>query len=1035
MLAKVIDWSLRKPLLIILWVAIGSLAGLYGLIRTPLDALPDLADTQVIIYSEYPGQAPQLVEDQVSYPLVNAMLTVPEAQVVRGFSFFGASFVYVIFADGTDLYWARSRVLEALAQTSGQLPTQVVPRLGPDASSTGWVYQYALESNHLNLAQQRSLQDYFIRGQLSKAPGVAEVASIGGVVHQYQVLIDPLRLRALGLDVSQVRQALARNNQDVGAGSLELADTEYMVRGKGYLHSATDISQIVIETRQGLPLRISDVAQVVLAADERRGIGELNGEGEAVSGIVVARYGEHVLDVINNVKAQLTELSAGLPEELSLIPVYDRSLLIDDAITSLSDTLIEESLIVALVCLLFLSHLRSALVAIITLPLAVLMAFGVMKLFGLSANIMSLGGIAIAIGAMIDAAIVMIENAHKHLERATPDTPRQHIILKACHEVGPALFFSLMIITLSFLPVLALTGQEGKLFSPLAITKSLAMAAAALLSITLIPVLMLTMIRGTIRSEQSNPINRWLINTYRPCLDTALRHPKASLGIAATLVIISLWPYSQLGREFMPTLNEGTLLYMPTAQPGLSVTQAAQVLHNQDKIIKSFPEVASVYGKAGRANTATDPAPLEMFETVIQLKPQNEWRKGMDVDKLIAELDKALTFPGIANSWTMPIKARIDMLATGIRTPLGIKLFGSDLATLERLSSDIETALKSIPTTASAYAERLNGSYYLNITAKPERLALYGLSQADVQDAFATAVGGDVITHVIDGRERIGVKLRYERAWRSNPDQLGRDILINTPTSGAIPLAQLATINIEKGSPGIRTENGLLSAYIFVDVRDQDIGSYVKTAQQVLQHKITYPTGYYSVWSGQFEHMERAYERLSIVVPITVALIFALLWLNFRRVSESLIVLLSVPFALVGGVWLVWLLDYNLSVAVIIGFIALAGIAAETGVVMLLYLNQAWQQHQTQGEALTSDLLYRAIIQGAVERVRPKMMTVCAIIAGLLPILWGDGTGHEVMRRIAAPMVGGMVSSCVLTLLIIPVIYSLRKSKDIGHNL
>lgn len=1033
MLNRVIDWSLRKPLLIIVLAAIASLIGLYGLLRTPLDALPDLADVQVIIYSEYPGQAPQVVEDQVSYPLVNAMLAVPKAQVVRGFSYFGVSFVYVIFADGTDLYWARSRVLEALAQTNGKLPSQVTPRLGPDASSTGWIYQYALQSNQLNLAEQRSLQDYFIRGQLGKATGVAEVATIGGVVQQYQVIVDPLRLRSLNLDLAQVRAALARNNQDTGAGSLELADTEYMLRGKGYLQSLNDIRQIVIETRQGVPLLIGDVARVELGVDERRGIGEFNGEGEAVSGIVVARYGENVLDVIATIKHSLQDLTRGLPADVSLQPVYDRSILIGDAIKSLSRNLIEESLIVALVCLLFLMHVRSALVAIITLPLAVLMAFGVMRALDLSANIMSLGGIAIAIGAMVDAAIVMIENAHKHLERAAPEAPRQQIIYNACREVGPALFFSLLIITLSFLPVLALTGQEGKLFSPLAMTKSLAMAAAALLSITLIPVLMLLVIRGKIRSEHSNPVNRWLIKAYRPCLDAALHHPKTSLGIAAFLVVISLWPYSQLGREFMPTLNEGTLLYMPTAQPGISVTQAAQLLHNQDKIIKSFPEVASVYGKAGRANTATDPAPMEMFETVIQLKPQNEWRNGMDIDRLIAELDKALQLPGIANSWTMPIKARIDMLATGIRTPLGIKLFGSDLNELEKLSRQVETALKSIPTTASAYAERLNGSYYLNINAKPERLALYGLSQAEVQEAFATAVGGEVVTRVIQGRERIGVKLRYEQAWRSDTEQLGREVFITTSTGATIPLAQIADIYIDTGSPGIRTENGLLSAYIFVDVREQDLGSYVQEAQKVLHDQVTYPAGYYSVWSGQFEHMERAYERLSIVVPITLALIFTLLWLNFRRISESLIVLLSVPFALVGGIWLVWLLDYHLSVAVIIGFIALAGVAAETGVVMLLYLNQAWQRHQESGQPLTHCLLYNAIIEGAVERVRPKMMTACAIIAGLLPILWGDGTGHEVMRRIAAPMVGGMVSSCILTLLVIPVIYHQVTQKSIGR--
>jgi len=1034
MLNKLISWSLRNPFLIIIIAVALSIAGLFALLRTPLDALPDLADAQVILYSEYPGQAPQVVEDQVSYPLVNAMLAVPKAHTVRGFSFFGVSFVYVIFEDGTDLYWARSRVMEALTQVGGKLPTQVTPRLGPDSSSIGWVYQYVLQSSQLNLAQQRSLQDYFIRGQLSKTNGVSEVASIGGVVWQYQIIVDPLRLRALNIELSQISTALTRNNQNTGARSIELSETEVMIRGQGYLHSANDISQVVIENRNGSPIRISDVARIELGADERRGIGEFNGEGEAVSGIVVARFGDNVLDVIKHSQQKIKELTAGLPADVKLLPAYDRSTLIHNAIQNLSRNLLEESLIVALVCLLFLLHLRSALVAIITLPLAILMAFIVMRALGLGANIMSLGGIAIAIGAMVDAAIVMVENAHKHLERAHADEPRQHVILKACREVGPALFFSLLIITVSFLPVLALTGQEGKLFSPLAITKSLAMAAAALLSITLIPVLMLLFIRGHIRAERDNPINTVLIRLYRPCLDFALRHKIISLIIAAVLLGASYWPYSQLGREFMPELNEGTLLYMPTAQPGISVTQATQLLHNQDKIIKSFPEVASVYGKAGRANTATDPAPLEMFETLIQLKPESEWRAGMTVDKLIAEMDQALTLPGIANAWTMPIKARIDMLATGIRTPLGIKLFGNNLAELEQLSRDIETTLKTVPGTSSAYAERLSGSYYLNINADPQRLALYGLSQTDVQQTLASAIGGEIVTNIIQGRERISVNLRYARDWRSDPTQLAREVLIKTNNGMLIPLGQIAQLELESGSPGIRTENGLLSTYIFVDVHERDLGGYVAEAQQALQKSVKFPAGYYSVWSGQFEHMERAYQRLSIVIPITLAIIFALLWLNFRRLGESLIVLLSVPFSLIGGVWLIWLLDYNLSVAVIIGFIALAGVATETGVVMLLYLNQAWQKLQASGEPLNNRALYQAIIEGAVERVRPKMMTVCAIIAGLLPILWSHGAGHEIMRRIAAPMVGGMLSSCILTLLIIPILYAALKKRELKNN-
>lgn len=1034
MLHSTIRWSLRNPLLVVLGALALTLGGLYALLRTPLDALPDLADAQVILYTEYPGQAPQLVEDQVSYPLVNAMLAVPEAHTVRGFSFFGVSFVYVIFGDGTDLYWARARVMEALTQVSGKLPSQVTPRLGPDASSTGWAYQYVLQSKDLNLAQQRNLQDYFIRGQLGKTPGVAEVATIGGVVWQYQVIVDPLKLRARNIDLAQISAALSRNNQNTGARAIELGETEVMLRGQGNLQSAADIGQIVVENRAGFPIRISDIARIELGADERRGIGEYNGTGEAVSGIVVARFGENVLEVIKRSQQKITELTRGLPADLHLQTVYDRSTLIHNAIANLSRNLLEESLIVALVCLLFLLHLRSALVAIITLPLAILMAFIAMRALDLGSNIMSLGGIAIAIGAMVDAAIVMIENAHKHLERAPATEPRHRIILNACLEVGPALFFSLLIITLSFLPVLALTGQEGKLFSPLAITKSLAMAAAALLSITLIPVLMLLFIRGPIRAEGDNPINKLLLRLYRPCLDLALRHKKTSLLLALIVMAASYWPYSQLGREFMPELNEGTLLYMPTAQPGISITQAAQLLHNQDKIIKGFPEVASVYGKAGRANTATDPAPLEMFETLIQLKPESEWRAGMTIDRLIAEMDQALTLPGIANAWTMPIKARIDMLATGIRTPLGIKLFGSDLNELERLSREVEIAIKNIPGTTSAYAERLSGSYYLDIKADPQRLALYGLSQTEVQQTLASAIGGELVTSIIQGRERIGVNLRYARDLRSDPAQIGREVLIKTNSGSLIPLAQIAQLTLTSGSPGIRTENGLLSAYIFVDVHNRDLGSYVAEAQQALQAAVKFPTGYYSVWSGQYEHMQRAYQTLSLVIPLTLALIFVLLWLNFRSIGESLIVLFSVPFALIGGVWLVWLLDYNLSVAVIIGFIALAGVATETGVVMLLYLNQAWQRIQLSKPVPDSSDLYRAIIEGAVGRVRPKMMTVCAIIAGLLPILWSTGAGHEIMRRIAAPMVGGMISSALLTLLIIPILYTALKKYELSKK-
>jgi copper/silver efflux system protein len=1031
MLHKIIHWSMHNPLWVVTLSIILSIAGLYALAKTPLDAIPDLSDTQVILYTAYDGQAPQLVEDQVSYPLVNAMMAVPNARVVRGFSYFGVSYIYVIFEDGTPMHLARARVAEALTQIAGQLPAQAVPRLGPDASGVGWVYQYALQSTQLNLAQQRSLQDSFVRGQLSKVSQVAEVASIGGVVQQYQVAVDPLRLRALDLDLMHIRTALQQNNQDVGARALELSETEYMIRGQGYLKSAADIGDVVIENRKGLPIRIRDVAQIELGSDERRGIAEWNGEGEAVSGIVLARQGENVLDVIHGTKQKLKELTAALSGDTIFATVYDRSVLIKNAIHSLNKTLLEECIIVALVCMLFLLHARSALVAIITLPVAILAAFVVMRWLNLSANIMSLGGIAIAMGAMIDAAVVMIENAHKHLERSGATTPRFNIILKSCGEVGPALFISLLIITLSFLPLLALTGQEEKLFTPLVLTKSLAMAAATLLSITLIPVLMLFFIRGPVRPESANPLNRWLIKGYRPCLDFVLRHAKTSLLAVCTLMVLSFWPLTQLGSEFMPTLNEGDLLYMPTAQPGISVTQAKKLLQNQDKIIKQFPEVASVMGKAGRANTATDPAPLEMFETLIQLKPAAEWRAGMTVEKLIADMDQALTLPGIANSWTMPIKARIDMLSTGIRTPLGIKLFGQNLAELERISRDVVAVLKTVPGTTSAYAEQTSGAYYLNITPDPQRLALYGVSREETQQAFASAVGGDIVTYIVQGRERVGVNLRYARAWRSDPETIAHHVLVRTDTGAMIPLAQLAHIEIEPGSPGIRTENGLLSATIFVDTRDRDVGSYVADARQKIEASIRFPTGYYSVWSGQFEHMERAYARLSLLVPATVLVIFLLLYLNFKRFTESLIVLLSIPFAMIGGIWLVWLLNYNISVPVIIGFIGLAGVAAETGVVMLLYLNQALQPHIRAGEPLNKETLYQSIMEGAVARVRPKMMTVCAIIAGLLPILWNNGVGHEVMQRIAAPMVGGMLSSCILTLLIIPILFAFLHSRPL----
>ncbi|MDD2775688.1 MAG: efflux RND transporter permease subunit [Gallionella sp.] len=1087
MLNHLIDWSARNRFLVLLFTFFIILAGVYAVVKTPLDALPDLSDVQVIVYTEYSGQAPQVVEDQVTYPLTTAMLSVPKSKVVRGFSFFGASFVYVIFEDDTDIYWARSRVLEYLNGLGGRLPKGVSPQLGPDATGVGWVFQYVLQSAKHNLAELRTMQDWYLRYQLTKAGGVAEVASIGGFVSQYQVTVDPIKLRAYGIPLSRVSQIIRDSNRDVGGRVLEMAETEYMVRGKGYLRGIADLENLVLKTANGTPVLLREVARVEKGADERRGMAELNGEGEVVSGIAIARYGQNALQVIENVKNKLKEVAAGLPDGVSIQAVYDRSELIHRAIATLKSTLLEESLIVALVCFVFLMHARSALVAIIMLPVGILIAFIAMRLLGMNANMMSLGGIAIAMGAMVDAAIVMIENAHKHLERLdhdnasvpsptrgrglgrgqasdsreglpSPPTPlplagegsysngvrneangelsaRAQAILSACKEVGPSLFFSLLIITVSFLPVFTLESQEGRLFAPLAFTKTFAMAGAAILSVTLVPVLMLLFIRGNILPEARNPLNRFLIFCYRPLIHGVLRYQKTTLAIAVAVLAITFYPASHLGSEFMPTLNEGTLLYMPTSLPAMSVTKAAELLQTQNKLIKSFPEVAQVLGKAGRAQTATDPAPLEMFETVIVLKPEEQWRKGLTIDQLIAEMDKTLQIPGVANSWTMPIKARIDMLATGIRTPIGIKVFGKNLDEMERLAKEIERVVRAVPGTSSAFAERVSGGLYLNI--EPDRLALarYGLSVGDIQDVIATALGGENVTTTVEGLERFGVNVRYPRALRSTPQDIAREVLVTTPDGAMIPLGQLATISISKGAPAIRTENALLSAYIYVDVRGRDLGSYIADARKAVAEQVKFPAGYYATWSGQFEYMERAAARMKIVIPLTLLIISLLLYLNFRRVGDSLIVMLSVPFALVGGVWLMWGLGYNLSVAVAVGFIALAGVAAETGVIMLIYLNHAWDAQQEkcriEGRTPTRADLYTAIFSGAVERVRPKMMTVVAIMAGLLPILWSHGTGSEVMRRIAAPMVGGMISSAILTLLVIPVLFAWAQGRKV----
>ncbi|CCG40090.1 efflux RND transporter permease subunit [Magnetospirillum molischianum] len=1038
MIAAIIRWSARNVFLVLLGTIFIIGAGTLAVKRLPLDALPDLSDVQVILYTEVPGQAPQVVEDQVTYPLTTAMLSVPRSKTVRGFSFFGVSFVYIIFEDGTDIYWARSRVLEYLSSAAKRMPTGVTPTLGPDATGVGWVYQYVVLAKDRTLAELRTIQDWYIRYQLAKAEGVAEVASVGGFVQQYQVVVDPQRLQAYGIPLSKITEVIRKSNIDVGGRTVELAETEFVVRGHGYLRGIDDIENLVLKSDKGTPVLVRDVARVELGPDERRGIAELNGEGEVVSGIVLQRFGQNALSVIEHVKAKITELSPGLPEGVSIKAVYDRSDLILRAIDTLKRTLIEESVIVAIVCMVFLLHLRSALVAIVMLPVGVLVAAIVMNALGMTSNIMSLGGVAIAVGAMVDAAIVMIENAHKHLERMKPGDNRAEALISAAIEVGPSLFFGLLIITVSFLPVFALEAQEGRLFKPLAFTKTFTMAAAALLSVTLVPVLMMLFIRGRIVPESRNPINRAMIWAYRPIITGVMRAKTATIALAVLVLAASWFPLSRLGAEFMPTLNEGTLLYMPTTLPGLSITKATELLQTQDKIIKSFPEVESVWGKAGRAGTATDPAPSEMFETVINLKPESEWRPGMTTDKLIAEMDKALQMPGVSNAWTMPLRARIDMLSTGIRTPIGIKVFGKDLDEMEVLARQIEAAVRTVPGTSSAYAERIGGGYYLNIEPDRPQLARYGVTIGDLQEVVLTALGGETVTTTVEGRERFSVNVRYPRAFRSDPQAIAEKVLVAGTDGTQVPLGQLARIHLSKGPTGIRTENALLSTYIYVDIRDRDIASYVADARKAVQASVKMPSGYFITWSGQFEYMERASETLKIVVPLTISIIFLLLYLNFRRVTEALIVMTSLPFALVGGLWLQWYLGYNMSVAVAIGYIALAGVAAETGVVMLIYLDHALNdlkaKRAAEGIPFTRADLYLAIMEGAVERVRPKMMTVVAIMAGLLPIMWSTGTGSELMRRIAMPMVGGMVSSTLLTLIVIPAIYGLVKQHAIPRE-
>ncbi len=1031
MIAALIRWSARNLFLVLFATAVVAAVGVYALSRIPLDAIPDLSDTQVIVYTEYPGQAPQVVEDQVTYPLATALLAVPKSRVVRGFSQFGVSFIYVIFEDGTDIYWARSRVLEYLNVAAKRLPAGATAALGPDATGVGWVFQYVVLGANKSLAELRSIQDWFIRYGLAKTEGVAEIASVGGFVRQFNVIVDPRKLQAHGLPLAKVIQAVRQSNADVGGRAVEMSETEFVVRGRGYIRNPADLELIVLKSDRGTPVLLRDVARVEFGPDERRGLTELNGEGEAVSGVAVQRFGVDSLDVIKKVKKRIAELSQSLPEGVRIVPVYDRSDLIHRAIDTLRVTLIEESIVVALVCFIFLLHARSALVAIAVLPIGLLVSILLMDQLGIGSNIMSLGGLAIAIGAMVDAAIVMVENAHKHLERAPPEKSRLDVLVEAAAEVGPSLFFSLLIITVSFLPIFALEAQEGRLFKPLAFTKTFAMAAAAFLSVTLVPALMVMFIRGKIAPEEKNPINRVLHKLYRPVISGVLRWRKTTLVAAVAIAAASVYPVMKTGAEFMPNLNEGTLFYMPVTLPGLSITKAAELAQLQNKIIKAFPEVESVLGKAGRAGTATDPAPTEMFETLINLKPKNAWRPGYTVERLIDELDRALRLPGVTNAFTMPIKARIDMLATGIRTPLGLKLFGDNLEELDRIAKQAETVIRQVPGTRSGFSERVIGGYYLDIEPDRAALARYGITIGDLQEVIVSALGGEPVTMAVQGRERYAVTVRYPRELRDSPDTISRNVLVQTPDGGMVPLGQVARIRLSQGPTQIRTENGQLAVYVYIDIQDRDIGSYVADAQERLAKELKLPTGYTMVWSGQFEYFERAKEKFKIVVPATLLAIFFLLFLNFRRLTETLIVMLVLPFSLVGGLWLVYAMGFNFSVAVAVGFIALAGVAAQTGVVMLLYLDQALsralERAEAEGRGLSLRELHAAIVEGAVMRVRPLIMTVSAIMAGLLPLLWNEGTGSEVMQRIAVPMLGGMVSSTILTLAVIPTLYAVVK--------
>src|SRR3984957_13684862 len=1044
MLASLIRWSIQNRFLVLMATALLVAWGVQATLSTPLDALPDLSDTQVIIRTEYPGQAPQVVEDQVTYPLTTTMLSVPGARTVRGYSFFGDSYVYIIFDDKTDLYWARSRVLEYLSQVEGRLPPAAKPTLGPDGTGVGWIYEYALgdHSGEYDISQLRALQDWFLKYELKSVPNVAEVASVGGLVKQYQVVLDPDRMRALGITIDKVKSALRDSNNETGGSVLGLGEAEYAVRATGYLKNLDDFRDVPVGLGAGgTPILLGEVARIQIGPETRRGISELDGNGEAVGGVIVMRAGKNALETIDGVKAKIASLQQGLPNGVEIIPTYDRSELIHRSVATLEDRLIEELLVVTLVCALFLFHLRSAFVAIVSLPLGILAAFTVMNWQGVNANIMSLGGIAIAIGAMVDAAVVMIENAHKHLEAWNHENPdrrptaaeQARLIAEAAAEVGPALFFSLLIVTLSFVPVFTLEAQEGKLFGPLAFTKTYSMAAAAGLSVTLIPVLMFYFVRGRIPDERSNPLNRFLIVLYRPLLGFVLRHPKTMLAASALLIVATIVPLAQIGSEFMPPLIEGDLLYMPSALPGLSADKASQLLQQTDKVLKQFPEVQRVFGKIGRAETATDPAGLEMFETTIQFKPQSEWPSGLTQDQLIDKMNSALQIPGLSNLWVQPIRNRIDMLSTGIKSPVGIKIAGPDLKVIDKIGREIEAAVREIPGTRSAYAERVRGGRYIEVRIDRGRAARFGLTLADVQQVVALAIGGENVGETVEGLQRFPINIRYPRELRDSVDKL-QVLPIVTAAGATTTLGAVADLVVTDGPPQIRSENARLNGWVYVDISGRDLGSYVSQAQKLVAERVALPPGYSIAWSGQFEYLERATQKLKLVVPFTLVIIFVLLYLAFRNFASAALIMGTLPFALIGGLWLLFVLGYNLSIASSIGFIALAGVSAEFGIVMLIYLDHAIEKRRAARKFTTERDLIEAIEEGAVLRLRPKAMTVAVIVAGLLPIMLGGGTGSEVMRRIAAPMVGGMITAPILSMLVLPAAYLLVHRRALART-